>query len=66
MANLLEMSPRDPMTLVGLKPQSWVSINVEFAMDSFIRKLTEIDWSPITQNNACQDTYPMFHTIFIK
>ena len=35
-------------------------------MDSFISKLTEIDWSPITQNNACQDAYTMFHSIFIK
>ena len=26
-------------------------------MDSFISKLTEIDWSPITQNNAYQDAY---------
>ena len=35
-------------------------------MDSFIFKLTEIDWAPITQNNVCMDTYTMFHFIFIK
>ena len=35
-------------------------------LDSFIFKLTEIDWSPITQNNACQDAYTIFQSIFIK
>ena len=31
-------------------------------MNSFSSKLTEIDWSPITQNIACQDDSNFFVT----